>query len=431
MAATDPGQQDAPVSPRTANLAALQRDAPSPRTANLAALLRALRGGPLSRTQLAARCGITKAAVSGLVTELSGRGLVRAAGLLAGGNGRPSQLVELNAESAYGLALSVEADRFSAVVTNLEGRVIAERTETADVAALGLHRSMDELAFLAGQVLAGEQPVGVTVSVPGLVDSAAAVLRFAPTLRWRDAEIADLMAARLGLTADAVVVDNEANLGAVGEAVAGVGAGVAELFYLSGGMGVGGGLVSGGSILRGARGFAGEVGHITVDPSGEQCPCGRVGCLETKAGLNAVLRAAAAPGDPLHDPALGVDGRVGLLKHRVQRGDQRAVAAVSELGVALGVAVVTVVDVLDPDVVVLGGYFAALGRWLVEPVRRELSARPLGHEPSCRIEPSPLGTTAALRGAAHLATERLFADPTLAGFAPSSSPTSSTEEAPA
>ena len=207
---------------------------------------------------------------SGLITELSGRGLVRAAGVLTGGNGRPSKLVELNAESAYGLALSVEADRFSAVVTNLEGRVIAERIETADVAALGLHRSMDELAYLAGKILTDELPVGVTISVPGLVDSAAAVLRFAPTLRWRDAEIADLMAARLGLTADAITVDNEANLGAVGESVVGVGAGVRELFYLSGGIGVGGGLVSGGVILRGARGFAGEVGHITVDPSGEQ-----------------------------------------------------------------------------------------------------------------------------------------------------------------
>ncbi|MBE1579861.1 ROK family protein [Amycolatopsis roodepoortensis] len=407
MAATEPGQLD-PVSPRTANLAAL---------------LRALRAGPLSRTQLAARCGLTKAAVSGLITELSERGLVRSAGLQGGGNGRPSQLVELNGASACGLALSVEADRFAAVVTNLDGRVVAERTETADVAALGLHRSMDELAFLARTVLLDDQPVGVTVSVPGLVDSAAAVLRFAPTLRWRDAEIADLLAARLGLPADAIAVDNEANLGAIGEAVAGVGQGVRELFYLSGGTGVGGGLVSGGAILRGARGFAGEVGHITVDPSGEQCQCGRVGCLETKAGLNAVLRGAASPGDPLHDPALGVDGRVGLLKHRVQRGDQRAVVAVSELGVALGIAVSTVVDVLDPDVVVLGGYFAELGEWLVEPVRRELSARPLGHEPTCRVEPSPLGTTAPLRGAAHLATERLFADPTLVPF--------ETEEAPA
>ncbi|MBB4689053.1 ROK family transcriptional regulator [Amycolatopsis jiangsuensis] len=388
-------------------------DPVGPRTANLAALLRALRAGPLSRTQLAARCELTKATVSGLLTELSERGLVRPAGMLNAGNGRPSRLVELAGDSAYGLALAVEADGFAAVATDLGGRVIAERSETADVASLGLPRSMDELALLAGEVVRADRPVGVTVSVPGLVDPAASVLRFAPALRWRDAEIADLLAARLGLPADAITVDNEANLGAIGEAVSGAGIGVRELFYLSGGMGVGGGLVVGGTILRGARGFAGEVGHLTVDPSGEQCSCGRPGCLETKAGLNAVLRNAAAPGDPLHDPALGIEGRVTLLKHRVRAGDQRAVAAVAELGIALGVAVSTVVDVLDPDAVVLGGWFAELGEWLVEPVRHELSARILGQESVCRIEVSALGTAAALRGAAHLALERLFADPTL------------------
>lgn len=387
------------------------------RSANLAALLRALRAGPLSRTQLAARCKLTKATVAGSLTELSERGLVRAAGVLNGGSGRPSRLVELSGDSAYGLALSVEAAGFAAVAANLVGDVIAERHENADVASLGLARSMDELAVLAGKVRWQDRPVGVTVSVPGLVDPSAAVLRFAPALRWRDAEIADLLAARLGLDADAIIVDNEANLGAIGEAVAGTCAGARELFYLSGGMGVGGGLVVGGTILRGARGFAGEVGHIAVDPSGEQCQCGRAGCLETKAGLDALLRAAAPPGDPLHDPALGVEGRIGLLRNRVQAGDQRALAAVAELGIALGIAVSTVVDVLDPDVVVLGGSFAGLGAWLVEPIRRELAARTLGRGSVCRVEVSTLGAEAPLRGAAHLAVERLFADPALVPLA--------------
>jgi predicted NBD/HSP70 family sugar kinase len=377
----------------------------SPRTANLAAVLRALRTGPLSRTQLAARCGIAKSAVPGLLTELAERGLVRPAGVLLG-NGRPSRLVELHGEDAYALALGIEADRLSALVTDLSGRVVTELAETVDVAALGLQRSMDELACLARRVLPAP-PVGVAIAVPGLVDPAAAVLRLAPALRWRDAELAGLIAARLDLPVDAVAVDNDANLGALAESVAGTGT---ELFYLGGGTAVGGGFVSGGTILRGARGFAGEVGHIAVDPSGERCPCGRTGCLETKANLAAVLRAAAAPGDPLHDPAPGVEARVAQLKHRVRRGDQRAATAVHELGVALGVALSTVVDVLDPDVVVLGGYFAELAEWLVEPVRVELAARPLGQ---ARVVPSGLGFKAPLRGAAHLAAERLFANPTL------------------
>src|SRR5205814_10419780 len=127
--------------------------------------------------------------------------------------------------------------------------------------------------------------------------------------------------------------------------------------------------------------------------------------------LAAVLRAAAAPGDPLHEPAPGVEGRVALLKDRVRLGDGRAATAVHELGVALGIALSTVVDVLDPDVVVLGGYFAELGEWLVEPVRVELASRPLGQ---ARVVPSALGLKAPLRGAAYLAAERLFANPTLA-----------------
>ncbi|WIX90510.1 ROK family protein [Amycolatopsis sp. DG1A-15b] len=378
----------------------------SPRTANLAAVLRALRTGPLSRTQLAARCGLAKSAVPGLLTELAGRGLVRPAGVLPG-NGRPSRLVELHGEDAYALALGIEAGGLSALVTDLSGRVLAERAQIVDVAALGLPAGMDELARLARAVLPGP-PVGVAISVPGLVDPAAAVLRFAPVLRWRDAEIAGLMAARLGVPAAAIAVDNDANLGALAESAEGTGT---ELFYLGGGPAVGGGFVSGGTILRGARGFAGEVGHIAVDPSGERCSCGRTGCLETKANLAALLRAAAAPGDPLHDPAPGVEGRVALLKDRIRLGDQRAVTAVHELGVALGIALSTVVDVLDPDVVVLGGYFAELGEWLVEPVRVELAARPLGQ---ARVVASGLGLRAPLRGAAHLAAERLFADPTLA-----------------
>ncbi|MET8995628.1 ROK family transcriptional regulator [Amycolatopsis sp. NPDC004169] len=381
-------------------------DSASPRTANLAAVLRALRTGPLSRTQLAARCGLARSAVPGLLAELTGRGLVRPAGVRPG-NGRPSRLVELHGEDAYALGLSVEADRLSALVTDLSGRVLDEATEAVDVAALGLQTGMDELAELAGAVLPGP-PVGIAVSVPGLVDSAAAVLRFAPALRWRDAEIAGLLAARLDVPAAAIAVDNDANLGALAEAIAGTGD---DLFYLGGGTAVGGGLVSGGTILRGARGFAGEVGHIAVDPSGGRCPCGRTGCLETKANLAALLRAAAAPGDPLHDPAPGVEGRVARLTDRIRLGDQRAATAVHELGVALGIALSTVVDVLDPDVVVLGGYFAALGEWLVEPVRVELAARPLGQ---ARVVASGLGLRAPLRGAAHLAAERLFANPTLA-----------------
>ncbi|MEV5712749.1 helix-turn-helix domain-containing protein [Amycolatopsis mediterranei] len=169
----------------------------SPRTANLAAVLRALR----SRPQPAARCGLAKSAVPRLLAELAERGLVRAAGVLPG-HGRPSRLVELPGEHAYALALGIEADRVSTLVTDLSGRVLAERAETVDVAALGPAAGMAELARLARSVLPGP-PAGVAIAVPGLADPAA-VLRFAPALRRRDAEIAGLVAARPGVPAAAI-----------------------------------------------------------------------------------------------------------------------------------------------------------------------------------------------------------------------------------
>jgi predicted NBD/HSP70 family sugar kinase len=408
----------------------VQAEQGSQRTANLSVLLRALRRGPRSRSQLANHSGLNKATVSSLVTELADRGLVRPAGLRASGHGRPSQLVELRGESAYGVALSIEADGFAAMTVDLAGAPLTRHSVSADVAALGLESGMDELAALTEVVCEGLEgpPIGVTISVPGPVDTDSQVLRIAPALRWRDAGLADLFAARLGIGLAGITIENEANLGAFAEVLEGAGTGVRELFYLSGGIGVGGGLVSGGILLRGARGFAGEIGHITIDPLGDGCPCGRTGCLETKAGLPALLRAAASPPDALNDPALGVDARVTALRERIHGGDQRASAAVHDLGAALGTALSTVVDLVDPEVLVLGGYFAGLAEWLVEPIRITLAARTTGPGTRCRVLASTLGTSAALLGAAHLATERLFADPTLAPAASDSNPSENERE---
>jgi predicted NBD/HSP70 family sugar kinase len=388
----------------------------SQRTANLAGLLRALRHGPRSRSQLATQSGLYKATVTSLLAELADRGLVRTAGLRAGGPGRPSRLVELREESGYGLALRVEADGFAAMTVDLAGTPLARSARSADVAALGLDHAMDDLAALAVSVCAGLSgpPIGVTVSVPGLVDAKSQLVRYAPVLRWRDAGIADLLAARLGVDHAGITVDNEANLGAFAEATYGAGIGARAIFYLSGGVSVGGGLVSGGDLLRGASGFAGEIGHIAVDPRGENCPCGRTGCLETKAGFPALLRAATVPSDVLNDPKLGVDAKMTVLRDRLRGGDQRAAAAVHDLGVALGIPLATVVALFDPETVVLGGYFAGLAEWLIEPIRVALGDGTTGPGIRCRVMASPLGTAAPLLGAAHLSTERLFADPTIA-----------------
>jgi predicted NBD/HSP70 family sugar kinase len=384
------------------------------RRGNLALLVRILREhGALSRAQLAMRSGLSKAAVSSLVGDLELRGLVHAAGVSSGGLGRPGRLVALRPGSACGIGLDVHIGHVGAVVTDLRGETLFRRRVACEVPAVGPERALDELAAVAGAALAavsaaGGHPAGLTVSVPGLVDTDAGMVRFAPRLRWREVAVAAGLAARTGVRLADLAVDNDANLGAMAEHAA---APVPDLVYVTGDFGIGGGVITGGRLVRGAIGFAGEIGHMPMDPLGPECSCGRRGCWETQVGLGALLQAGADPGDPVCDPTLDLDERMAIIRARAERGDRRTRHALHQIGSALGTGVSIVVNMLNPAVVVLGGYFAALPEWLVEPVRAEVAARVLA--PGVRIAGSTLGFAAPATGGALASLRRVLADPTL------------------
>jgi predicted NBD/HSP70 family sugar kinase len=199
-----------------------------------------------------------------------------------------------------------------------------------------------------------------------------------------------------------VGAENEANLGALAELWQGAGRELRDFIYISGELGVGAGIVVGGALFRGAQGFSGELGHVTVDPEGELCACGNRGCVETRVALGALLRAAGV------DPGAGV----GELAARATAGDERALAALADAGRWLGVGVASAANVLNPRGVVVGGYFAPLARWLSPGVEEELEARVLSSEhDGPRVYTSALGGDAAVRGAAALALRRVFEDP--------------------
>lgn len=384
------------------------------RRGNLALLVRVLREhGALSRAQLAMRSGLSKASVSSLVADLERRGLVRPAGMAAGGLGRPGRLIALRPGSACGIGLDVHIGHVGAVVTDLRGETLLRRRVACEVPAAGAERALDELAAMAGEAVAavhgaGGYPAGLTVSVPGLVDTGAGVVRFAPRLGWREVPVVAGLAARTGLDPADIAVDNDANLGAMAEHAADP---VPDLVYVTGDFGIGGGLISGGRLVRGAVGFAGEIGHMAMDPLGSQCSCGRRGCWETQVGLAALLQACAEPGDPVRDPTLDLDERMAVIRDRAERGDRRTREALRRIGSALGAGVSIVVNLLNPAVVVLGGYFAALPQWLVEPVRAEVAGRVIA--PAVRVAGSTLGFTAAAAGGALAALRRVLDDPTL------------------
>jgi predicted NBD/HSP70 family sugar kinase len=397
------------------------------RRGNLALLVRTLREyGALSRAQLAVRSGLSKATVSSLVTDLELRGLVHSAGISAGGQGRPGQLVALRPRSVCGIGLDVHVGHVGAAVTDLSGEIVLHRRVACDVPGIGPERAIDQLAELANSALAEVRdtvgpPVGVTVSVPGLVDRSAGIVTFAPRLRWRDVAVADGLAGRTGLPLDHIAVDNDANLGAEAELAAmtggrhgDVGTDVADLVYLTGDFGIGGGVIAGGRLIRGSIGFAGEIGHMAMDPLGPYCSCGRRGCWETQVGLGALLHACADPEDPVRDPTLDLDQRMRVIRSRAEQRDRRTLDALHQIGTELGHGVSILVNLLNPAVVVLGGYFAALPEWLVEPIRNQVVANVLAPGAGgARVVGSQLGFTAATAGGALAALRRVLDDPTI------------------
>jgi predicted NBD/HSP70 family sugar kinase len=383
------------------------------RRGNLALLVCTLREhGALSRAQLAVRSGLSKATVSSLVTDLEARGLVHDAGISAGGQGRPGQLVDLRPDSVCGVGLDVHVGHVGVLVTDLGGDVLYQQRAAIDVPAAGPERTLDLLAQLATDAMAGvKNAVGVTVSVPGLVDTHAGTVPFSPRLRWRDVAVADGIAARTGLPLDQIVVDNDANLGAMAEQAT---TDVTDLVYLTGDYGIGGGVIAGGRLIRGVGGFAGEIGHMAMDPLGPYCSCGRRGCWETQVGLGALLHACADPDDPIRDPALDRDQCMRMIRARAEQHDRRTLDALHKIGIALGLGVSYLVNLLNPAVVVLGGYFAALPEWLVEPIRNQVVAHVLAPGAGgARVVGSRLGFTAAPTGGALASLRRVLEDPTV------------------
>ena len=390
------------------------------RRSNLGLVLRHLRdSGSRSRARIAQDTGLNKATVSSLVAELTDRGLVSAGDVdRAGSVGRPGLIVHLDGSTVCGIGVELNVDYAATLVLDLRGEVLFEHLIALDVPAIGPDRTLDAVAGLVKEALAaaaacGATPVGVTVAVPGLVRSVDGVATYAPNIGWHDVPVLEGLRSRIRLDCP-VSVENDANLSAIAEWAMGSEARTADMVYLTGEVGVGGGVIVADRLLRGAGGLSGEVGHAALGDPDMVCGCGRRGCWETVVGLTALLREAADPDDPVHDPARDLETRLAEIARRAEAGDERTLAALAKVGTALGNGAAVLINLFNPQVVILGGYFAVLGRFLTEPMTAELWARVFGPDlAGARIVLSTLGFTAAVRGGAHVALESVFDDPTL------------------
>ena len=391
-------------------MSAAGSDSRAIRRYNLGLVLRQIAdNGPRSRATLALETGLNKSTVSSLVGELIETGLLREAEQdepLPGTVGRPPQSVELHPDGPFVLGLEINVDYLAVWATDLAG-VVQHRSFVAHDSRSGKPDAViGQLAEMAMQALGepfaeSRTPLSATVAVPGLVD-ADGRLAVAPNLGWSDVPVSALLVEALDDPPFEIRVENEANLGAVAELVEGAGRGLRDFVYVSGEIGIGAGVVLRGELFRGASGFAGEFGHLTIDPYGPPCGCGGRGCLERLAGQDALLRLA------------GWDARMrcagprpewpgAMLADSAREGHAKTLEALSQVGHTLGIAIASLTNLLDPEAVLLGGYLAPITEWLREPIETELETRALaGRRMRCRVLPARLGGEAAVRGAVAL-----------------------------
>jgi predicted NBD/HSP70 family sugar kinase len=382
------------------------------RRQNLALVMGALAAhGPSSRAEVAEHTGLTRAAVGSLINELAAAGLTTDLGLAPSGRvGRPGTALALSEHGPAGLGLEIGVEHLGACVVDLHGTVrtwVEIEAPNRGRAARDVLAELSDVASAALRHAAGQRlhPVGTVVAVPGLVDSANGAVEQAPNLGWHAVPVARALGEWLPapLRRVPIEVENEANLGALAELWHAT-ARPEDFIHISAEAGIGAAVVIDGRLFRGARGFAGELGHVPVHPEGPRCSCGARGCLEQYAGEETVLRASG-----LAD--LGGD-HIKLLTDRALGGDPRVLGALEQAGRALGTALSGAVNLLDPSALVLGGAYAELGEWLLPGMRRELAdrvtVRPWSPE---ALRLSPLGRRGPLLGAATVTIRRIIEDP--------------------
>jgi predicted NBD/HSP70 family sugar kinase len=377
---------------------------------NLAAVVESLHlHGPVSRSQLTATTGLNRSTIADLIGELTSLGLVEEGpAVTPSGPGRPSPMVSTRPQGAVVLSIELSVDSVAVATVGLGGHVY-EQVRLPRPRGESAAETVEVVAGLSGELLAGlpadSTLTGVGVGVAGVTRRSDGFVQLAPNLGWRNVALGEMLAAALGLT-DHVLVANEADLGALAEYRRGVGAGVHHLIYISGEAGIGAGIIHDGKPMLGAAGYAGEAGHTLINPDGLACRCGAIGCWETEAGEAALARLAGiqsgVTGLELMDTIVG----------RADAGDQKTLDAIGEVGRWLGLGIGNLINVFNPHLVVLGGFYPPLFPFLEKAVFEGARLGALDAPGDIAdIVASGLGPDAPLLGAAELALSEVIADP--------------------
>jgi len=361
--------------------------------------------GPISRTEIAKLSGLSLATISGITAELIEKGLVHETGAGESTGGRRPVLLRLNPEAGFVVGLKLMEQAIAGAVTDLDASVLHHRVISLTTSPA--FESVLQMLIKAVETLVSESGIdrsrmlGIGIGMAGVIDGEAGICRYSPFFGWRNVNMAEPLEAHFGLP---VYIDNDVNTLTIAEQWFGYGHGVDHFVVVTVGRGIGAGIVVNGRFYRGALGGAGELGHITIIEDGPLCDCGKRGCLEALAADPAVQR--------MVEEAKGRKFSLEEIVEMAEQGDEVAQEALARSGRYLGIGIATLVNILNPRLIIVGGEGVRAGKWRLEPMREALRKHAFDDLlDNLEIVIEPAGDETWARGAASLVLEKIFQPP--------------------
>ena len=399
-------------------------DQASLRENNLSAVLRFIyHEAPISRSQLAVKTGLNKSTISSLVEDLLERRLIHETGINSAGKGRPSTMLEIHPKAGVVVSVELGVDFVGAAAIDFKGNILWRKLDAADPAA-SQEKTLGQTMALVEETIRvcrqeGRRILGLSFSIPGTVDLDEGILIYAPNLSWRNVQLRKLFSAYTGLR---VFIENDANAAAVAEHLFGVAQKLRDFLFVFAGVGLGSGLFLNDKLYRGKGGYAGEIGHtaIIAEPFQNPCQCGKLGCWETYANQLSILRRVEtrlqrAPERSLI-PSLMAQQHASLslsvIKQAAEAGDPGAIESLSEAGSAMGAGFAVLVNIFNPEKIVLGGPVSIAGEFLMPSIRESVGQHAMQENLSqTEISLSAFGPDASLVGAAAVVVDDVLTYP--------------------
>ncbi|WP_058306612.1 ROK family transcriptional regulator [Gracilibacillus massiliensis] len=355
---------------------------------------------PISRASIAQVTGLNKGTVSSLVSELIDEKLINESGTGESSGGRRPVMLLLNERAGYTISVDLGVKSILGVLTDLRGNIINEKrirfqNDNVDEVLHLLYTLISELKLNAPTSEYGI--VGIGVGVPGVVTTEGEIL-LAPNLGWKKVPLRKMLAEHYQVP---ITVENEANAGAYGEKVYGVGQFSTELVYASVSVGIGVGLILDGKLYKGLRGFSGELGHMTIEKDGVDCRCGNKGCWELYASEKALIEQAEKKGY-----------KAASVEHIVEaanNGESKAIKLLEQLGDYLGVGITNIIHIFNPEQVVVGNTLQLAENYIMPAIERRIEKNAIGfNKNDVQLNVAKLKKHSTVMGMAAFNIEKFF-----------------------